>query len=109
MMYWVMDVESTSPFFNAWGVSLSCVILNVIKSTKCYKGSFGMLNCRLLTMAEGRLAHSDSRAHENDVEASSLRDQLAGAMDGLRGLSLEHEKLKAEVRAAHDDLEALVS
>ncbi|GAX72996.1 hypothetical protein CEUSTIGMA_g448.t1 [Chlamydomonas eustigma] len=63
---------------------------------------------RLLTMAEGRLAHSDSRAHENDVEASSLRDQLAGAMDGLRGLSSEHEKLRAELRAAHEDLEALV-
>ena len=39
---------------------------------------------RLLSMAEGRLSHSDSRAHENDLQASSLRDQLTATMDGLR-------------------------
>ena len=39
---------------------------------------------RLLSMAEGRLSHSDSRAHENDIQASSLRDQLKVTMDGLR-------------------------
>ena len=59
-------------------------------------------------MAEGRLSHSDSRAHETGQEASSLRDQLAATMDSLRGLAGEHDAVRGELRAAHEDLEALV-
>ena len=59
-------------------------------------------------MAEGRLSHSDSRAHETNLEAEGLRDQLASAMDALRGLAAEHDGVQAELRAAHEDLEALV-
>ena len=64
--------------------------------------------CRLLSMAEGRLSHSDSRAHETGQEASTLRDQLAATMDSLRGLAGEHDAVRGELRAAHEDLEALV-
>lgn len=56
-------------------------------------------------MAEGRLNHADSRCRDTDVEASQLRDQLGATMDNLRGLSGEHDALRGELRAAHEDLE----
>jgi hypothetical protein len=89
---------------------------------------------RLLNMAEGRLSHADSHAHDKDQEAAVLRSQvfvhnklnpnislnassnfmcgfflqLGGAVDNLRGLSSENEALRSDLRAAHEDLEALV-
>ncbi len=36
---------------------------------------------RLLAIAEGRLAHADSRARDMDGDSQSLRQQLGTAMD----------------------------
>ncbi|KAG1668637.1 hypothetical protein FOA52_002490 [Chlamydomonas sp. UWO 241] len=63
---------------------------------------------RLLSMAEGRLNHTEARARDNDTESTNLRDQLGATLDNLRGLAGEHESMRAELRAAHEDLEALV-
>jgi hypothetical protein len=39
---------------------------------------------RLLSMAEGRLAHTDARAREAEAEAAHLRGQLSGAVSSLQ-------------------------
>ncbi len=63
---------------------------------------------RLLALAEGRLAHTDSRARDGEAEAEGLRRQLAGALEALRGAGGEGEALREELRAVSEDLEALV-
>ncbi|GFR41794.1 hypothetical protein Agub_g2559, partial [Astrephomene gubernaculifera] len=63
---------------------------------------------RLLALAEGRLAHIDSRARDGEAEVESLRQQLAAAMESVRGLSGEGDALREELRAVNEDLEALV-
>jgi hypothetical protein len=59
-------------------------------------------------MAEGRLAHADSRARDGEAEGGHLRSQLASALDSLRALSDERDGLAGELRAVSEDLEALV-
>ncbi|KAF5840897.1 hypothetical protein DUNSADRAFT_15097 [Dunaliella salina] len=63
---------------------------------------------RLLSMAEGRLAHTDARAREAEAEASTLREQVSGALSSLQAVSAERDALAAELAAVGEDLEALV-
>jgi hypothetical protein len=59
-------------------------------------------------MAEGRLAHADSRARDGEAEGGLLRSQLTQALESLRALSDERDGLAGELRAVSEDLEALV-
>lgn len=63
---------------------------------------------RLLSMAEGRLAHTDARARDAEAEASALREQVSGALASLQAVSAERDALATELAAVGEDLEALV-
>lgn len=63
---------------------------------------------RLLAMAEGRLAHADTRARDGDAESVALRTQLSATSSSLNMVAAERDQLREELRAVSEDLEALV-
>lgn len=63
---------------------------------------------RHLAAAEGRVLHGDSRLAELAGEATSLQEQLSGALGQLSGLQGEHVALREEYQALEEDMQALV-